>query len=869
MNIIEGQEVFINMMGFGLSNESKIMLVAKALEAGDECSSEHFTLSPGTYNVTVSDDENTLGQVHIPWGKLELEGTYFICLRADADSPLIHQGTRKMVTLKVFSQLLPVWVKIVFIGILLILSGLFSGLNLGLMALDQTELKIVQNTGDDKERSYANKIFPIRKHGNYLLCSLLLGNVLVNNTLTVLLDSLTSGLVAIIGATMGIVIFGEIVPQSICSRYALAVGANTIWITKFFMVLTFPASFPISIILDKILGDEIGTVYDKKKLIELLRVTNENNDLEKEEVDIVTGALKYKEKSVRHIMTRIDDCYMLQLQSILNFETVSEIREQGYSRIPVYDRERNNIVHILFAKDLMFIDPDDNMPLAMVCEFYNNDVNFVFHDTPLNVVFNEFKSGEKGHMAFVQDVNTSGDGDPFYETIGLVTLEDIIEEIIQQEIVDETDVVIDNRTKKRRKREKNKDSNFPMIAGDSIQRKVKISPQLTLAVFQYLTTSIEPFKSQYLAEMVLKKLLTLDIYREIKYKKKDSKHVQDDEDLTIIKKGKAINFFILVIEGRVSVNIGREELMFESGPFSYFGIQTLTQVVQSMIEQHLESPSSPSFATKSALSMHSVSSQEPVGSLPGGLPRQLRKVSTQNCLETASIPGLSGKRNSTDITSVRQSPNFIPFVPDYTVKAVSDVLYVKVTRATYLRAVKASLMTKKQSNLGDMIEKELDNFLDRVNEDDIDGDTLIQTPILRSPDRSINREIEVTLSARRESLAKLGAGLPGSNNGKKLLPIKRDQSLDVSSKEQDEFWDSDSSKPQAGAVPAAAVVPANGPVDSNKISNSDSDTKTDTGSSPSATVIAVKGENGDASKPDEDGESNRTSLLSKAGSGAS
>ena len=55
---------------------------------------------------------------------------------------------------------------------------------------------------------------------------------------------------------------------------------------------------------------------------------------------------------------------------------------------------------VLF-QDLMFIDPDDNMPLAMVCEFYNNEVNFVFHDTPLNVMFNEFKSGEKGHMAFV------------------------------------------------------------------------------------------------------------------------------------------------------------------------------------------------------------------------------------------------------------------------------------------------------------------------------------------------------------------------------------------------------------------------------------------------------------------------------------
>ena len=118
-------------------------------------------------------------------------------------------------------------------------------------------------------------------------------------------------------------------------------------------------------------------------------------------------------------------------------------------------------------------------------------------------MFNEFKSGEKGHMAFVQEVNTSGEGDPFYETIGLVTLEDIIEEIIQQEIVDETDVVMDNRTKKKRKC-RNKDNavggNFPIMAGDNVKR-VRISPQVTLAVFQYLTTTIEPFKTEFLAKV--------------------------------------------------------------------------------------------------------------------------------------------------------------------------------------------------------------------------------------------------------------------------------------------------------------------------------------------------------------------------------
>lgn len=113
---------------------------------------------------------------------------------------------------------------------------------------------MIQRCGTDEEKYYAKAIAPVRKRGNYLLCTLLLGNVLVNSTLTIFLDDITSGVFAVILSTLSIVIFGEIIPQALCSRHGLAVGSKTIYITYLFMFLTFPLSYPISKLLDKILG---------------------------------------------------------------------------------------------------------------------------------------------------------------------------------------------------------------------------------------------------------------------------------------------------------------------------------------------------------------------------------------------------------------------------------------------------------------------------------------------------------------------------------------------------------------------------------------------------------------------------------------
>lgn len=232
---------------------------------------------------------------------------------------------------------LPLWLNLTCVICLLTLSGLFSGLNLGLMSLDLNDLKVIMNSGTKAERAYATTIAPVRARGNFLLCTLLLGNVLVNTTLTALLDDVTgSGSAAVLCATLSIVVFGEILPQAICARHGLAVGAKTIAITYIFMALTCTLSFPIAFILDICLGEEIGNVYNREQLVEYIRVTRDHNRLEDNEVGIISGALALRTKVAGDVMTPLDQVYMLPIETKLDYATVSQINARGFSRVPVY-----------------------------------------------------------------------------------------------------------------------------------------------------------------------------------------------------------------------------------------------------------------------------------------------------------------------------------------------------------------------------------------------------------------------------------------------------------------------------------------------------------------------------------------------------
>ena len=188
-------DIDVSVYGSDLTDKMQVF-VSKT----DECSNRD--------PLNVSDTKSS--SIHVS-GRLPAHehGLHYICF---IDNPSLSLNEQQIETIKFILKEpgfdIPKYVRIICSLFLLVLSGLFSGLNLGLMSLDLTSLRILIETGSPQEKRYARSIEPVRKQGNFLLCTLLLGNVLVNNTLTILLDGLFGGVLAVIGATAGIVVMG-------------------------------------------------------------------------------------------------------------------------------------------------------------------------------------------------------------------------------------------------------------------------------------------------------------------------------------------------------------------------------------------------------------------------------------------------------------------------------------------------------------------------------------------------------------------------------------------------------------------------------------------------------------------------------------
>ncbi|OKL56361.1 hypothetical protein UA08_08513 [Talaromyces atroroseus] len=328
------------------------------------------------------------------------------------------------------------------ISVVLVLGGgAFAGLTIALMGQDEIYLQVIKSSGEASERKNAAAVLRLLQRGkHWVLVTLLLSNVITNETLPIVLDrSLGGGWPAVVGSTVLIVIFGEVVPQSICVRYGLPIGA---WMAPFVLVLMYlmsPVAWPVAKLLDKLLGEDHGTVYKKaglKTLVTLHKTIGAAGEqLNSDEVTIISACLDLKEKSVGNIMTPMDDVFTMSADTVLDEGMMDLILSQGYSRIPIHTTDNDqNFVGMLLVKMLITYDPEDG---KMVRDFALATLPETRPETSCLDIVNFFQEG-KSHMVLVSDYPGEDHG-----ALGVVTLEDVIEELIGEEIIDESDVFID------------------------------------------------------------------------------------------------------------------------------------------------------------------------------------------------------------------------------------------------------------------------------------------------------------------------------------------------------------------------------------------------------------------------------------------
>ncbi|KAG5048082.1 hypothetical protein JHK85_009185 [Glycine max] len=237
---------------------------------------------------------------------------------------------------------------LVIIG-LVCFAGLMAGLTLGLMSLGLVDLEVLIKSGRPQDRIHASKIYPVVKNQHLLLCTLLIGNSLAMEALPIFLDSLVHPAAAILISVTLILMFGEILPQAICTRYGLTVGATLAPLVRVLLIVFFPLSYPIS-------------------------KAGKGGDLTHDETTIITGALDLTEKTAKDAMTPISKAFSLDLDATLN----------------------------LWVKNLFMVDSKAAVPLR---KMLIRKIPRVSENMPLYDILNEFQKGHS-HIAVVyRDLN--------------------------------------------------------------------------------------------------------------------------------------------------------------------------------------------------------------------------------------------------------------------------------------------------------------------------------------------------------------------------------------------------------------------------------------------------------------------------------
>ncbi len=313
------------------------------------------------------------------------------------------------------------------------MSGFFSSSETALFSISKIKALHLAKDGSHTERL----IMRMKEQSHTLLTTILIGNNLVNIGASAIATSLAisyfkSNAVGIATGVMTllILIFGEIFPKSFANHNNIVVARIVIyplfWLSKLFYPLIFILNF-----IPKLHGT-INTRHDtvtEDELMTMVEVVEEDGEIKEEEKEYITNIFEFDDTSCSEIMTPRADMFVLDASRPINIE---EILKTGYSRIPVIEDSIDNVIGMLHVKNLFASfqkvctsDPDGTLDIQRIMK----KPYFIPESKKLDSLLQDFKQ-KKNHIAVVVDEHGG--------VSGIVTLEDVVEEIIG-EIVDETD----------------------------------------------------------------------------------------------------------------------------------------------------------------------------------------------------------------------------------------------------------------------------------------------------------------------------------------------------------------------------------------------------------------------------------------------
>ena len=357
------------------------------------------------------------------------------------------------------------WVNLAVTTLCVVSAAMAAGLTMGTVSLDPIDLRVKQRCGTDSEKRCAAILLPLIEHNPHhqLLVTLLLLNATAMEAMPIFLDKLVPEFAAVLISVTLILFFGEITPSAIFTGpNKLQIAAACTPFVRLLMLLAAPLAWPVGWALDRMLGEH-ESLPSRREVIALGEVQrdlasqhgqhgahghdahDEGSALSEDELDLLRGALSLNEKHVESVMKPLSRVYSLMPDAVLDERTMGKIVASGFSRVPIrMAGGADTIAKYLIVKEQLMLSPADRKPATSV--LLHAPV-WVGPGSSLFELLNEFQTGSC-HMAFVShDPEASkraiaNDQPPSAKAgaIGLVTLEDIIEEILTEEIHDEADV---------------------------------------------------------------------------------------------------------------------------------------------------------------------------------------------------------------------------------------------------------------------------------------------------------------------------------------------------------------------------------------------------------------------------------------------